>query len=86
MNDETQSPHPPAYRIEHRRSDVAPGIVGYADDPDAANNLIADLRRQLLKMGADGILVLIDQREDPDRLVSSHRVDNRVANRATPKD
>jgi hypothetical protein len=82
LNDATQSSHPPAYRIEHRRSDVAPGIVGYADDLDAANTLAAELRRQLVQAGADGILVLIAQGEDPERIISSHRVDNRVTPRA----
>jgi hypothetical protein len=82
MSDLNVQLEPPDFRIEHRRSDVAPGIVGVADDPDSALDLVHEIRRQLLAAGADGILAIIDQRDDPEKVVSTHKVDNRVPPRS----
>jgi hypothetical protein len=66
----------PRYRVEHRASNMAPLIVGFADTPLQYRSLVAVAVGRLLREHAGGELVVVDQTTDADlasRLVWSAR-------------
>lgn len=66
----------PAFRIEHQCQGVVASIVGTADDLVRANLRAMCALRDLIGNGAEGNLVVIDQRSAPrDGIAGIHRID-----------
>jgi transcriptional regulator with XRE-family HTH domain len=73
----------PRFRIEHHHVALTPGILGFADEEPDARRALDDLRRRLMARGTKGRLVLIDQLKEPECILGTYKVDNRVLSQPT---
>jgi len=61
---------PPKYRFEHRRPDLAPLVLGFADAREELPEKMREFFDRLMTERSDGVLVAIDQQSDPERTVT----------------